>query len=150
MATRVYLDAKSNIVVSKSSGENITARQYSVRATFIGTYPINTAYDYDDIVFQDVVTDEAIEDKISNIRDENGNKFDDSLALKNYLEGFFYMLSSKQITDDCTAFNQEVMIAQNEQIKSELSDILLTEEQKLDIIKEELQENNKLLRKIYN
>lgn len=150
MPTRVYLTG-SRIIIDKSGSSTLSIPQYRAKYIFFGLAPVNDLYDYSNVKFVDTVTASIIEDSIDKIQDSTGASVGDNKQVKDYLSSFF-LFSDSYISqkEPCTAANQEIMIGQNEEIKSELLSTRITQEDSQDIIKKELEENNKLLRKIYN
>lgn len=149
MPTRVYLSG-TRVIVDKTGSTTLSIPQYRAKYQFFGVEPIDSLDDYTDIKFTDTITTSFIEDKLDKIQDSTGAFIGTNKQVLDYLSGFMY-LSDSYITkiEPCTAANQETIIAQNEVIKSELKDIRTIDEESQDIIKKELKENNKYLRKIY-
>lgn len=149
MAMQVYLSG-TDIIVNKSGESSLTIPQYRAKFVLFGVEPISDLNGYTNVKIIDTVTQDEREDLISEVQDVSGVYVGTNLQVFNYLGGIIDS-SDSYITkvEPCTAANQETIIAQNEVIKAELKDIRAIDEESQDIIKKELKENNKYLRKIY-
>jgi hypothetical protein len=149
MPTRVYLSG-SRVIIEKSGSSTLAIPQYRAKFQFFGDAPISDIEDYENAKFIDTVTSVTIEDSINKIQDSAGAFIGTNKQVQDYLTSIiFYSDSYITQKEPCTAANQLAMIAQNEEIKAELLSTRLTQEDSQEVLKKELKENNKLLRKIY-
>jgi hypothetical protein len=151
MPTKVYLDGKNNVIVSKTGSDTLTIPVDRAKYTLQGTYPIADIEDYTQVRFMNLLTGETITDDTDKIQDSAGAFVGTTLDVKNYLEGFMNLGDTQALQEEvCTKANQEIIISQNEDIDSKLNTLNITQEDTQDQLKKELKENNRLLRKIYN
>jgi hypothetical protein len=151
MATKVYLSGK-NIIVDQTGTALLTIRtDRAMNITLIpfesdnGTTPVPIYIEFKDTFYQTTVTEKILE-----VQNQAGTAFASHFLLMEYLNGFFPRSSSRVIfSEGASSENQEIIIAQNEVIKTNTSDAA-KELRQLENIKDEAQTNNKLLGKIYN
>jgi hypothetical protein len=151
MATRVYITG-SRIIVSKVGGDSLSIPQYRCKRTYIGkrsSQSVGTAV-YTKVSISDIILGTSITDEITEIQGQTGGSIGDYAAVEAYLSGFIFKADTTLLDDELsTKANQETIISQNEEIKEDLTTLNLTQEDTQDLIKKELKENNKYLRKIY-
>jgi hypothetical protein len=151
MPTKVYITG-TRITVSKTGGQTLVIPQYRCKRTYVGSrqsQEVGTDI-FTQVSISDIVLDVSITDDIDKIQDQNGAFIGDYSQVEAYLSGFINRGDSYLTTEEgCTKANQEIMIAQNEEIKADLNQLNITQEDTQDVIKKELQENNKILKKIY-
>lgn len=146
----IYLDGKNNIVAIKDS-TTLTIPQSRAKYFLVGTYPFSTIEDYTQVKIVDLLNNDFLLDDIVNTTDNSGNSYTTTAAVQTYLSTImFYSDFQKVGIDFSTAANQETIINQNTEIDSKLNELNILQEDSQEIIKKELQENNKFLRKIYN
>lgn len=151
MPTKVYLDIKNNVVVEKTGSTTLTIPQGRAKFTLFGFYPIEDIESFTDVKIVDLLTEDFISDKTSKIQNSSGSFIGNTAQVKAYLQDFILRSDAVALQEEvCTKANQEIIISQNTDIDNKLNELNITQEDTQDIIKKELQENNKYLRKIYN
>lgn len=135
MPTKVYLDGKNNVIVSKTGSDTLTIPVDRAKYTLQGTYPIADIEDYTQVRFMNLLTGETITDDTDKIQDNTGAFVGTTLDVKNYLEGFMRLGDTQSLQEEaCTKANQEIIISQNEEIKAEIIEDRIEQKESLQEI----------------